>query len=216
MTVVFKLYYMVRIDFPGGVRQYAVPMRWVLTYSPDRRWAVLCTDPGAHRLEVWSTLEGRCHAVIQEKSIELFSRVAFSAGGRYLAQSSDAGKSLTVWDGRTGAIAAHFETGGDYSVRGFSPTRRLLAVVMNRPEEGIDQTLFLDPLTGAVFGRARGHPLLPIETPTFSPCGRWFASAMTDNSLGYACRPDPSGTVYLTDLAPILPLAQTWESVGAD
>ena len=94
-----------------------------------------------------------------------------------------------------------------YIPRSFSPTHWLLVAIANRlgrPADRQDRTIILDPLTGECLGEAALHPFLYEAEQAFSPCGRWFASGMSEECPHEMDEPVPAGTVLVTDLGSIL------------
>ena len=142
-----------------------------------------------------------------------------SPGGKYLAWRESQGEEhrIKVWDASEERLVQEIPTDGPHILRNFSPTHLLLvAEAMNHersrgPEDG---TIILDPVKGVRLGEADPHPYLSESEYTFSPCGRWFVSGVPEVCpLGW--HGAPPGTILLTDLASILPLATPIRPGGA-
>jgi hypothetical protein len=128
--------------------------------------------------------------------------IELSWDGAYAAQSHDhkGGAQVSVWETATGRLLQNIELPGLSPRLRFSPRQHLLAATRNHRNQNVDETLFINPLSGTCVGMTSGHPMLLENCHTFSPDGRWFASISTDLSVSYQMNPVPSGTVFLSNL----------------
>jgi WD40 repeat protein len=153
--------------------------------------------------EVWNLTENRRLCELPEEHIVFPEPNVLLEDGQCIV----AGRGVKIWDLAAASLLAQIDFPPEYPVKcSYSKTTGLLAATWNSIEWGKDRTLFLNPMTGKVVGETHGHTW---ENPVFSPCGRWFASVVDHNFLvERRNHPVSCGSVFLTDLAPILPTVQ--------
>jgi hypothetical protein len=181
-------------------------------YTSDGRHVLIATLGGYGDCEVWDLARGTCCGRIPAGTVcdgPFLGRWPLSPEGRYIAwwDNREEEHQIKVWDTCQERLVQQIPTPGHYIPCDFSPTHRLLlaeAMTWGRESTPEDRTLLLDPLTGACLGQADLLPFFPA--PEFSPGGRWVALGVGHEcAQWYDCV--PTGTVLLTDLASLLPLA---------
>jgi WD40 repeat protein len=176
-------------------------------FTPDLRHVMIRTDGGAGECEVWDLARGKRSGRVPASVNASLARRPLSPEGRYLAWPSPEENRINVWDTSQERLVQEIPTSGPYIPRSFSPTHWLLVAIANRlgrPADRQDRTIILDPLTGECLGEAALHPFWYEAEQAFSPCGRWFASGMSEECPHEMDDPVLAGTVLVTDLGSIL------------
>ncbi len=173
--------------------------------SADGGVTLVCVDDSACRYEVWSLKDCRCTAQLQFEP-HMAPHFSLSPDNRFLAQGYHHRPGITIWGTETGKVVREIQAELPARIR-YSTTHNLLATVVNNPWSKADRTQFLDPLKGDVLALTSGHGMTLTTNHLFSPRGRWFASAVTNNAAPSQVTPTPGGTLALTDIASILPVA---------
>jgi hypothetical protein len=176
-------------------------------FTPDLRHVMIRTDSGAGECEVWDLARGRLCGRVPASLDASLARRPLSSEGRYLAWPSPEANRINVWDTSQERLVQQIPTRGPYIPRLFSPAHWLLVAIANRvgrPAGREDRTIILDPLTGECLGEAALHPFLYEAEQAFSPCGRWFASGMSEECPHEMDDDVSAGTVLVTDLGSIL------------
>lgn len=221
------LTYIYGIDVPSGKRVFRVLNAGWDALTPNQRWMIVCTKSdneciqneenlearlfSGNTYEVWDTIKGRRRGSFQAEPDRVTLEPVLLPNGRHALQVSQWKKDVAVWDVRAGMVISRFSVGHYAWPAIYAPKHHLVALVSDRDTRGGFEIFFCDPFTGKVLGRTSGHS---SNGHTFSPCGRWFSSARSDNARQYLEGEDPVGTVYLTDLEPILPFVRQIEDLS--
>jgi len=151
---------------------------WSVTFSPDSRYALSCSEDKTLRLWKVNNLGAHCIRVFEGHTDDVVS-VAFSPDG-HLAVSGSVDKTLRLWEVETGRCLRVFEghTGSVYSVA-LSPNGRFALSGSD------DNTIRLWEITSADARYRRifeGHTN-SVNCVSFSPDGRFALSGSWDNTL---------------------------------
>jgi len=171
---------------------------WEIRFAHAVRRALVRTSDVMQpdKYELWDLEKRSCCGKVSEKLHDML----LSADARYVVARREG--AFVVWDTRYDRLSRSIELGGAYAPIEFSPKHLVVAGIANFVDTPLDRTLFMDVHTGACLGETSGHPMQPAAL--FSPCGRWFASAMSELEHSMSWQPAPIGTVLLSDLEPIL------------
>jgi WD40 repeat protein len=204
-------------NISNGVRMFHADFEMRHVLSPTGRIVALRVTEPEPRYVIWDLKELKKMSEIEAKN--LGDKALFSANGAYFLQErveppmrwpSDYTPKINVWESRTGQMVRSILSPFLVANLVYSHTHEILALVNNY--KTVDESIFLDPFTERVLGRAERHPFFFADNHRFSPCGRWFATASTENSRSYQRDPLPRGIVVLTDLSLILSAARFVES----
>jgi hypothetical protein len=149
-----------------------------LQFTRDMRRVLICTEYQPASYELWDMEVGHLCGQVTRADFKGVHPI-MSADGRYLVGETRSCDALMVWDILDDRLAQRIELGGRYPPLAVSPTHLLAAVIANRAEDRIDRTLFVDFSTGVCLGETSGH-VQGLGGGSFSPCGRWFGSAVPD------------------------------------
>jgi len=142
------------------------------TFAAEGHW--LAVHEGYAQITLW-----QLKPLEQRHSLSGLGHMAFSPNGVWLATNS-AKNAINIWDVHSGQLwHAIGENVSDLSPFAFSPTQDRLALSLDNKSNTIQ---ILDIISRQIVNTLKGHKGR-VNVLTFSPDGRWLASASRDETV---------------------------------